>query len=273
MASNMAGLKMLYSTQLTTSSTWRIQLTRRRKTTHVQTDNVGAGVGFPQQMRGDRRVDPARHGHDDSLAIWSVVEDPARRGEHPPSQRGGGRHLAAAAGVAHFREEILWRAAVKVKVAVNVLVPLIYSRFPMARQARSSQKHTKNGTMPPPPTFPAALITDRESNHGGGIIALHDVPVPKPLRRFVAEVNCRMVVSTKMQHIMCFVEAPLDTKIWHIGRSSSKCRMVRGEGGTNTCSRERKRMGIWFDKHNAPTLVFFFFVKTGAISAYLFANT
>ena len=54
MASNMAGLKMLYSTQLTTSSTWRIQLTRRRKTTHVQTDNVGAGVGFSQQMRGDR---------------------------------------------------------------------------------------------------------------------------------------------------------------------------------------------------------------------------
>lgn len=96
MARSMAGLKMLYSTQLTTSSTWRIQLTRRRKTTHVQTDNVGAGVGFPQQMRGDRRVDPARHGHDDSLAIWSVVEDSARRGEHPPSQRGGGRHLAAA---------------------------------------------------------------------------------------------------------------------------------------------------------------------------------
>jgi len=46
--------KVRHSTQLTTSSTWQIQLTRRRKTTHVQTDNVGAGVGFPQQMRGDR---------------------------------------------------------------------------------------------------------------------------------------------------------------------------------------------------------------------------
>ena len=104
--------------------------------------------------------------------------------------------------VALFREEILWRAAVKVKVTVK-WVPLICSRFPMARQARSSQN---NGTMPPPPTFLAAWVTDRESNHGGGIIALHDVPVPKPLRRLVAEVNRGMVVSTKMQHIMCFVE-------------------------------------------------------------------
>jgi len=107
--------------------------------------------------------------------------------------------------------------------------------------------------MPPPPTFLAAWVTDRESNHGGGIIALHDVPVPKPLRRLVAEVNRGMVVSTKMQHIMCFVEG----KKWHIGRSSSKCRMVRGEGGSNTCSREGKRMGIWFDKHNTPPLVFY----------------
>ena len=77
----------------------------------------------------------------------------------------------------------------------------------MARQARSSKQ--RNGTMPPRrrrPTFLAAWVTDRESNHGGGIIALHDVPVPKPLRRLVAEVNRGMVVSTKMQHIMCFVE-------------------------------------------------------------------
>ena len=84
----------------------------------MQTDNVGAGMGFLQQMRGDRRVDPSRHGHDDSLAIRSVIQNSAGRGEHPPPQGGGGRHL----GRAGVKNSVVG----KVKVAV---VPLICSRW------------------------------------------------------------------------------------------------------------------------------------------------
>ena len=175
--------------------------------------------------------------------------------------------------VALFREEILPVArASKVKVATSLsnVVPLICSGRRWARQARR-RKQRWHKCRRRPSCLPA-LVTDRESNHGGGIIALHDVPVPKPLRRLVAEVNCRMVVSTKMQHIMCFVEPPSTRKNGtSVGRHQSA--EWSGEKVVPILAVE-KGNGWEFGLISTMRLHWcFFFVKTGAISAYLFANT
>ena len=131
--------KVRHSTQLTTSSTWQIQLTRRRETTQLTCRPTMSAPGWDSLSRCAATDESTPPDMATTTRLRSGVLSRILREEENILRPREAVDAILPPPVALFREEILWRAAVKVKVTVK-WVPLICSRFPMARQARSSQK-------------------------------------------------------------------------------------------------------------------------------------